>query len=91
MRKRSTLGAAFVLMASAGIGIAGAGPVSAAHTTCHQTTPFLGTFSNGEANEDGLISGTIHDNAETVEHRLNPDQRPIHYVNCTIIAPNDPT
>lgn len=84
-------GAVLLLLGIIAGGVAGAGSASATHTTCHGTTPFLGN-SNGEANEDGLVSGTIHDHGgERVEQSLNPDNRPVHYINCTIVAPCDPT
>lgn len=68
------------------------GSASAA-TTCENTKPFANVLPapDPSTNEDGVISGTIHNSGEVVDHRLPPEYRPVHYVNCKVIAPNDPT
>lgn len=49
-----------------------------------------GTNEDGEIDlvtpANSGVSGYIHDNGEVVDHRLPPEYRAVHYMNCWIVA-----
>lgn len=96
MKKR--LVATAIVAVAAGLALPATAVATHPESSCNTKalftdTPLQSTLSplfpeQTGTHEDGPVSAVVHDNAEVVEHRLDPGYRVVHYANCRFVAKN---